>query len=44
MGIFSLAMMAQYHGHRNDLNAIRQRFGWSLMEARLNGLMKTAEQ
>ena len=37
-------MVAQHHGHKIDLNAMRQRFGSSLKGARLRGLMKTAEQ
>ena len=37
-------MVAQHHGHKIDLNAMRQRFGSSLKGARLRDLMKTAEQ
>ena len=43
-GLASLAMVAQHHGHKIDLNAMRQRFGSSLMGARLRDLMKIAEQ
>ncbi len=43
-GLASLAMVARHHGHKTDLNAMRQRFGASLMGARLRDLMKIAEQ
>ncbi len=43
-GLASLAMVAQHHGHKIDLNAMRQRFGSSLKGSRLRDLMKIAEQ
>jgi len=38
-GLASLAMVAQHHGHKIDLNAMRQRFGSSLKGSRLRDLM-----
>ena len=37
-------MVAQHHGHKIDLNTMRQRFGSSLKGASLRDLMKIAEQ
>ncbi len=39
-----MAMIAWHHGHKTDLNAMRQRFGVSLKGVRLSELMKIAEQ
>lgn len=43
-GLACLAMIAQYHGHKIDLNALRQRFPISMSGASLKGLMKLADQ
>ena len=43
-GLAALAMVAQHHGHRIDLNLMRQRFRSSLKGSRLRDLMGIAEQ
>lgn len=43
-GLASMAMIAWHHGHKADLNALRQRFGASLKGVRLSDLMQMAEQ
>lgn len=43
-GLASMAMIANHHGHRIDLNALRQRFHLSIRGARLRDLIKIAEQ
>ena len=43
-GLASMAMVAQFHGHKVDLNGMRQRFGLSLRGASLRDLMKMAEE
>ena len=43
-GLASMAMVAQFHGHKVDLNGMRQRFGLSLRGARLRDLMKMADE
>jgi len=39
-----MAMIAWHHGHKTDLNAMRQQFGASLKGVRLSDLMKIADQ
>ena len=43
-GLASLAMIATYHGHKIDLNTLRQRHPVSLKGIGLHGLMKLADQ
>ena len=43
-GLASMAMVAQYHGHKIDLNSMRQRFGLSLKGAGLRDLMNMADE
>lgn len=43
-GLASMTMVAQFHGHRLDLNAMRQRFGLSLKGAGLRDLMNMADE
>ncbi|MCW2393499.1 ATP-binding cassette subfamily B protein RaxB [Sphingobium sp. B11D3A] len=42
-GLASLAMVANWHGHELDLNALRQRFGVSARGMTLRQLMQTAD-
>lgn len=42
-GLASLAMVAAYHGHRLDMNGLRQRFALSLKGATLDDLMRVAD-
>jgi ATP-binding cassette, subfamily B, bacterial CvaB/MchF/RaxB len=41
-GLACLAMVASYHGHRTDLNALRRRFPVSLKGVTLRGLIQLA--
>ena len=43
-GLASMVMVAQYHGHKIDLNVMRQRFGLSLKGAGLRDLMNMADE
>jgi ATP-binding cassette, subfamily B, bacterial CvaB/MchF/RaxB len=43
-GLACLAMVASYHGHRTDLNALRRRFPVSLKGVTLRGLIQVAGQ
>ena len=43
-GLASMAMVAQFHGHKVDLNGMRQRFGVSLKGAGLRDLMNMADE
>ena len=43
-GLASLAMVANYYGHKIDLNTLRQRYPISLKGVGLQGLMKIADQ
>ena len=43
-GLACLAMIASYHGHRVDLNALRRRYPVSLKGVTLKALMQVAEQ
>ncbi|WP_081744179.1 peptidase domain-containing ABC transporter [Ensifer aridi] len=43
-GLACLAMVASYHGHRTDLNALRRRYPVSLKGVTLRGLMQLAAQ
>lgn len=43
-GLASLAMIANYNGHKIDLNTLRQRYPISLKGLGLHGLMKIADQ
>ncbi len=43
-GLASMVMVAQFHGHKIDLNAMRQRFGLSLKGAGLRDLMNMADE
>ncbi len=43
-GLASLAMIANYHGHKIDLNSLRQHHPISLKGVGLQGLMKLADQ
>ena len=43
-GLACLAMIAAYHGHRVDLNGLRQRFSVSMSGSTLKGLMSTADE
>ncbi|HEX2135779.1 MAG TPA: peptidase domain-containing ABC transporter [Microvirga sp.] len=43
-GLACLAMVASYHGHRTDLNALRRRFPVSLKGVTLRGLIQIAAQ
>ncbi len=43
-GLASLAMIANYYGHKIDLNTLRQRYPISLKGLGLHGLMKIADQ
>jgi len=43
-GLACLAMVASYHGHKVDLNGLRQRFAFSLAGATLKSMMMFAEQ
>jgi ATP-binding cassette, subfamily B, bacterial CvaB/MchF/RaxB len=43
-GLACLAMIASFHGHRTDLNALRRRFPVSLKGVTLRALMQVASQ
>ncbi len=43
-GLACLAMVAQYHGHRLDMNTLRRSYPVSLKGTDLHGLMLTADQ
>ena len=43
-GLACLAMVASYHGHKTDLNALRRRFPVSLKGVTLRGLIQLAAQ
>ena len=43
-GLASMTMVAAYHGHKVDLNGLRQRFAVSLKGATLRDLMKMADE
>lgn len=43
-GLACLAMVAQFHGHRVDMNTLRRRYPISLKGANLQSLMQTADQ
>ena len=43
-GLACLAMLANFHGHDVDLNALRQRFAFSLAGATLRSLMAVANE
>ena len=43
-GLASMVMVAQFHGHKIDLNAMRQRFGLSLKGAGLRDLINMADE
>lgn len=43
-GLASIAMLARHHGHKVDLNGMRQRFGLSLKGAGLRDLMNMADE
>ena len=43
-GLACLAMVANYHGHKTDLNALRRRFPVSLNGLDLRGIMSMAER
>lgn len=43
-GLACLAMVANYHGFRTDLNTLRSRFPVSLKGATLKGVMETADR
>lgn len=43
-GLVSLAMIARYHGHNIDLNALRQRYSLSMAGATLRNVMELADQ
>ena len=42
-GLASMAMVANYHGHKVDLNALRRKFSISSKGATLQGLIKLAD-
>lgn len=42
-GVACMAMIASFHGHKVDLNSIRQRFSSSLSGTSLRGLLKLAD-
>ncbi len=43
-GLACIAMIASFHGHKNDLSELRRRFSLSMRGAKLNDLMDIAEQ